>query len=103
MNTASKVPYPDVPTDPTYQQHRSKLDVPYSQFVGTRNFGYDCSTGVDALLSDLGATDGFDVAEQPCFGTLGPETDMSNYIVDPECATLNEMLKSLAGPDNKAI
>lgn len=103
MDTASKVPYPDVPTDPTYQQHRSKLDVPYSQFAGTRNFSYDHSTGADALSSDLGATEGFGVAEQPYFGTLGPEIDMSNYIPDPECATLNEVLRSLAGPYNKAI
>lgn len=77
--------------------------MPYSQFAGTKAFCYDLSTGADALYSDLGGTEGFDVTEQPSFSILGAEIDMSDYIPVPECATVNEVLGSLPGPDHAAI
>lgn len=102
VNTASQMPYFDVPTDETHQQYRSRSGVPYSQFVGTKAFSYDHSKGTNLLSSDLGATEVFDVTEQQPFGILGADVDMSSYIPEPECATLNSILGSLAGIDGEA-
>ena len=103
INAASQMPYLDVPTDDTHQQYRSRFGVPYPQFVGTEAFSYDHSIGTDLQSSDLRATEVFDdVTEQQSFGILGADVDMSSYIPDPECATVNSILGSLAGINGNA-
>ncbi|KAJ6012654.1 hypothetical protein N7522_003009 [Penicillium canescens] len=100
---ASKVPHLEVPTDGTHQQRRSKLGVPYKQFSGTRDFGYDRSTGTGSLFLGLEDKEGFYVNELPSLGTLGSDIEMSDYIPDPENATLDDVLRSFAEPESQSI
>ncbi|KAJ5981921.1 hypothetical protein N7451_012021 [Penicillium sp. IBT 35674x] len=100
--TESNEHYLAVPTDQSHQQRRCKDDVLYSEFAGTRDFGYDSSAGVGAKFSEQVATEGFDLPLQPSFGVFGDEIDMPEYIPYPH-ETLDEVLLSLAGPDNELI
>lgn len=100
MYTESDVHYLAVPTDQFHQQRRCKDDISYSQFTGTRDFDYDPSADVGAQFPEQGTTEDFDLPLQPSFGVLGDEIDMPD-IPDPH-ETLDEVLLSLAGPENEA-
>lgn len=116
----------EVPTDSNHQQSRSKNNVPHSQFAGTRGFGFDGKLEQDQNLnpnpdqnlpgltsrpmdgSSLSTTHthsgttlaggglgGFGVVE-PSICALAVDTDMSDYIPDPETTTLDDILQCLA-------
>lgn len=101
LGTESNVHCLAVPTDQFHQQNRCKDDVSYSRFAGTRDFGYDRSAGVSAQFLEQGPTENFDLPLQPSFGVLGDEINMPDYIPEPH-ESLDEVLFSLAGPDNEA-
>lgn len=102
VNTESNAHYLVVPADQFHQQQRCKDDVSYSQFAGTKDFGYDRSAGVGAQFPEQGATEYFGLPLQSSFGVLSDEIDMPDYIPDPH-ETLDDVLLSLTGPDNEAI
>lgn len=85
----------EVPTDQKHQQHRSRLDVSYSQFAGMRGFGYDHN--LSGATIPLGLEDTEDIGFfEPSVGTLGVDIDMSDYIPDLQNVNLDEVLQSLA-------
>lgn len=94
-NNAAAAPHLSAPTDQTHQQHRSKFDVSYSQFAGTKGFGYDQNNSGAALPSESEDTENFEFVE-PSVGTLGVDIDMSDYIPDPQNANLDDILQFLA-------
>lgn len=93
-NNSPKARHLDVPTDDTHQQYRGRLNVSDSQFVGTRGFGFDQNTGDASLPLESDDPEDFEFVE-PSVGTLRADIDMSDYIPDPENATLEEILESL--------
>ncbi|CAL5868465.1 uncharacterized protein PFLUO_LOCUS2691 [Penicillium psychrofluorescens] len=95
MNDASEAAHLDGSTDQTYQQHQSRPGVSHSQLAGTRGFGYDQKVDAAAAPSESGDTEDFEFVG-PSIGTLGTDIDMSDYLPDPENATLDEILQFLA-------
>lgn len=99
MNFPSESSHLEVPTDSDHQQSRSKNNVPHTQFAGTRGFGFDGKleqNGGDSLPgTTIGGLDGFGVVE-PSICALAVDTDMSDYILDPETTTLDDILQCLA-------
>ncbi|KAJ6036398.1 hypothetical protein N7540_000677 [Penicillium herquei] len=79
--------YKGVPTDQTHQQHRSKLDVPHSQFAGTGYFGYDRNMDTVSLASGEENSSGLELSD----GTLGVDVDMFDHLPDPQ-ASLDDIL-----------
>ena len=91
-NDPSGTPHQDVPDDETHRQGRSKLNVSDSQFAGSGVFGYDRNNGGHDNHSEY--TESFDLIE-PSVGTLRADIDMSDYIPDPENASLEDLLQLL--------
>lgn len=94
-NYPSESPRLEVPTDQSHQQYRSKHNVPNSQFVGSRSFGFDGKIDTASLPVK------FEDKEEPgliypLIGTLAVDVDMSDYIPDLESATLDDVLQCLA-------
>ncbi|KAJ5713905.1 uncharacterized protein N7483_011086 [Penicillium malachiteum] len=83
--------YKGVPTDQTHQQHRSKLDVPHSQFAGTGDFGYDRNMDTISLTSKEENSSELELSG----GTLGVDVDMSDYLPEDQ-ANLGNALNIIA-------
>lgn len=92
VTDASEAPNLDVPTDQAYQQGRSRLNVSYSQFAGSKGFGYDRNNGGPAIAPE--DTEGFSPIE-PSVGTLRADIDISDCIPDPENESLEDLLQFL--------
>lgn len=95
-NYPSDSPNLAVPTDQSHQQYRSKHNVPHSQFVGSRSFGFDGKMDMSSSPVKLEVKEESRFV-QPLLGTLAVDVDMSDYIPDPEIATLDDVLACLAG------
>lgn len=94
-NNAPAAPHLDMPTDQTHQQHRSRLDASYSQFAGTRGFGYDQDISGATKPWESENTEDIEFVE-PSIGTLGMDIDMSDYIPDTQNVNLDDILQFLA-------
>lgn len=94
-NNAPAAPHLDMPTDQTHQQCRSKFDASYSQFAGTRGFGYDQNISGATIRWGSEDTENIEFVE-PSVGTLGVDIDMSDYIPDAQNVNLDDILQFLA-------
>lgn len=95
VNYPSESPRLNVPTDQSHQQYRSKHNVPNSQFVGSRSFGFDGKIDISSLPVKMDDKEESGLL-QPSIGTLAVDVDMSDYIPDLETAALDDILECLA-------
>lgn len=82
------------PHEKTHQQSRSKFNVSYSQFAGTKGFGFDRRDEDANLHPSAKEAEAFRTAE-PFTGTLNADFDMSDFVPSPENVSLDELLQSL--------